>query len=67
MKKRLAEDGIEYYEPEINLVIGKNPSIHKKQWRRLLADNQNGFRLLTYDKLLIDAAQRLEDMIRVMP
>jgi len=30
VKKRLAEDGIEYYEPEINLVIGKNPSIHIK-------------------------------------
>jgi hypothetical protein len=66
VKRKLAVDGIEYYEPEINLVIGKKPSIHNAQWRRLLSDNQNGFRILTYDKLLIDATQRLEDMIRVI-
>lgn len=66
VKRTLAADGIEYYEPEINLVIGKKPSIHNAQWRRLLSDNQNGFRILTYDKLLIDATQRLEDMIRVI-
>lgn len=66
VKRKLAADGIEYYEPEINLVIGKKPSIHNAQWRRLLSDNQNGFKILTYDKLLIDATQRLEDMIRII-
>ena len=66
VKRKLESDGIEYYEPEINLVIGKKPSIQNGQWRRLMSDNQNGFKLLTYDQLLNEATQRLVDAVTVI-
>lgn len=61
VKRALAADGIEYYQPEINLVIGKRPSISNAQWRRLLADNQNGLKITTYDTLLSEAQNRLSE------
>lgn len=61
VKRALAVDGIEYYQPEINLVIGKKPSISNAQWRRLLADNQNGLKITTYDTLLCEAQNRLSE------
>lgn len=60
VKRALAADGIEYYQPEINLVIGKKPSISSAQWRRLLAD-QNGIKITTYDTLLNEAQNRLSE------
>jgi hypothetical protein len=60
VKRALAVEGIEYYQPEINLVIGKKPSISNAQWRRLLAD-QNGLKITTYDTLLIEAQNRLSE------
>jgi len=61
VKSRLSSEGIEYFEPEINLVIGKKPSIPINQWRRLYADNQNNIKIITYDTLLEEAKQRLFD------
>ena len=63
VKKTLSREGIEYYEPEMHLVIiGKTPSIPGAQWRRLLADNQNNIKILTYDYLLKEAKQRYSDV-----
>ena len=66
VKKALAEEGIEYYEPEINLVIGKKPSISTSQWRRLLTDNQRDIRITTYDTLCDEAKQRLTDVEKIL-
>ena len=66
VKRALADEGIEYYEPNINLVIGKKPSIPIYQWRRLLADNQSDIRLTTYDMLYEEAKQRLADAENIL-
>jgi hypothetical protein len=66
VKRALAADGIEYYEPEVNLVIGKKPAISNSQWRRLLADNQNGLRLITYDNLLKEAQNRYSELTKLL-
>lgn len=66
VKRKLAAEGIEYYYPEINLVIGKKPLISNEQWRRLQTDNQGGFKLITYDGLIKEATQRLADMENLM-
>ena len=66
VKRALAEEGIEYYEPEINLVIGKKPSIPTAQWRRLLAGNRDDIRLITYDTLFEEAKQRLSDIGKLL-
>lgn len=66
VKRTLAADGIEYYEPEINLVIGKKPAISNAQWRRLLAENQHGLRLITYDALLEEAQSRYSEITRFL-
>ena len=66
VKRALAAEGIEYYQPEINLVIGKRPSISNAQWRRLLADNQNGLKITTYDTLLCEAQNRLSEFERFL-
>jgi hypothetical protein len=66
IKRALAADGIEYYEPEINLIIGKKPSIPVTQWSRLLADNQNGLKIITYDTLLDEAKCRIADFERIL-
>jgi hypothetical protein len=62
VKRVLAAEGIEYYQPEINLVIGKKPSISNAQWRRLKSDNENGLKILTYDTLLKEAKDRLSEI-----
>lgn len=66
VKRALADEGIEYYEPEINLVIGKKPSIQTSQWRQLLAGNQNNIRIITYDLLYKEAKQRLADAENIL-
>lgn len=59
VKRKFAEDGIEYYQPEIHVVIGKRPDITNAQWRRMLADGQD-LKVLTYDSLYKSAEQRLK-------
>ena len=66
VKKALAAEGIEYYEPEVNLVIGKKPSIPINQWRRLLVDNMNGIKIITYDMLYEEAKRRLIDLEAIL-
>ena len=60
VKRRLALDGIEYYEPEYRLVIGRNPDISLTQWRNLKISNENGLKISTYDELLKEANKRYD-------
>jgi len=39
-----ADRGIEYYEPELSLVIGREPNIPVKQWRWLMSQGQSDVR-----------------------
>lgn len=58
VKRSFEQKGIEYYEPTINLVIGKKPQIPTNQWRRLLSQ-ENELEIITYDMLLEKAKLRL--------
>jgi hypothetical protein len=58
VKRDFAKQGIHYYEPSLNLVIGKEPSIPHATWR-YLATSDNDVRILTYDNLLSQMENRL--------
>ncbi len=60
VKKILADDGIEYYTPELRLVIGKTPDIPLEQWRWLKKSNENDLKIITYDELYEGLKSRLE-------
>lgn len=60
VKRKFAAEGIEYYEPEINIIVGKKPSISQQQWRRIITENSNGIKIQTYDAILSEAAYRLK-------
>lgn len=61
VKRALADDGIEYYEPVINIVIGKTPSLPTANWRRLVSQEKE-LNILTYDALAEEARIRLDTM-----
>lgn len=60
VKRALADDGIEYYNPELRLVIGKTPDIPLEQWRWLKKTNENDLKIITYDELYDGLKSRLE-------
>ncbi|HEY9815672.1 MAG TPA: Shedu anti-phage system protein SduA domain-containing protein, partial [Candidatus Obscuribacterales bacterium] len=59
VRKRLAEEGIEYYEPELKVVIGRRPSIPQKDWRWLLKSCDRDVKLITYDCLIEEMKARI--------
>lgn len=65
VRRQFEKEGIEYFEPEIHLVIGKRPEISNKQWRRIVAD-ESALRILTYDKLYKSAENRLKSLARIL-
>jgi hypothetical protein len=52
VKKTFALQGIEYYEPEYRLLIGRNPDISINQWRNLKKSHENDLKILTWDDIL---------------
>ena len=59
VRRRLAEEGIEYYEPELKVVIGRRPSIPQKDWRWLLKSCGREVNLITYDCLIDEMKARI--------
>ncbi|OFX34295.1 MAG: hypothetical protein A2X08_17265 [Bacteroidetes bacterium GWA2_32_17] len=51
VKRTLAKDGIEYYNPELRLVIGRTPDISIEKWRWLKKSNERELKIITYDEL----------------
>ncbi len=45
VREKLAEEGIEYYYPSLNLVIGHKLQIPHKQWRWLKSTNEKGLKI----------------------
>ncbi|MEX0967651.1 MAG: Shedu anti-phage system protein SduA domain-containing protein [Bacteroidia bacterium] len=60
VRRRFEKEGIDYYEPELRLVIGRKPNIPQGQWRRLKTENQDNLKLLTFDDLLEEMKFRLD-------
>lgn len=65
VRKKFKGEGIEYYNPQINLVIGKRPNLPTNQWRWLLSQHQD-LNILTYDDLLKEAKLRLNSMKKLL-
>lgn len=61
VKRYFSGQGIEYYQPSLNLVVGKTPQIPHDQWRWLLSTSENGVKILTFDDLLAEMRMRLKD------
>lgn len=59
VKEMLKRDGIEYYEPSLNLVVGRTSTLPHDEWRWLIASNKD-VKILTYDNLLTEMSNRLK-------
>lgn len=66
VKRRLAQEGIEYCEPSLNLVVGKTPQIPHEQWRWLVSNYDKDVKILTFDDLLEQMRQRLRDRVEFL-
>lgn len=58
VKKKLEQQGIEYYEPQLRLVVGGKPEIANDQWRRIKHDNEKGLTITTYDDIIEEMKMR---------
>jgi hypothetical protein len=58
VRKSFALQGIEYYEPEYHLVIGRNPDIPINQWRSLKKSHETDLKIITYDDILNEMRER---------
>src|SRR4030042_54030 len=52
VKSKLFKEGIEYFYPELRLVIGNKPDISHEQWRWLKTTNENKFKIITFEDLI---------------
>ena len=60
VKRHFANQGIEYFEPSLNIVVGNKPQISHEQWRWLVS-NDKSVNILTFDNLLDEMKHRLSD------
>jgi hypothetical protein len=58
-REHFRKEGIEYFCPEMRLVIGRKPDISVNQWRRLKSSYESNIKILTYDSLLEEMSSRL--------
>ncbi len=65
VKRSLEARGIQYYNPTINLVIGKRPNLTQRQWDWLMAQH-NDLRIITYDDLFDAAKARLTVLKKIL-
>ena len=65
-KRHFASQGIEYYEPRLNVVIGRTPQIPHEQWRWLRTANEGAAKIITFDDLLVELKSRLTDRFAVL-
>jgi hypothetical protein len=63
VRDKFAQDGIEYFEPSLNLVVGKTPQITHEQWRWLLASNGERVKILTFEDLINEMKIRLTEKL----
>lgn len=66
VKRHFAREGIEYFEPSLNLVIGRTPQIPDAEWRWLLRESERDLRIFTFDELLAELRSRFEDHYEIL-
>lgn len=59
VRRQFEKEGIEYFQPEIHVVIGRSPEISNAQWRRIISD-ESSLNILTYDDIYKSAELRLK-------
>lgn len=65
VKKAFENRGIQYYNPEINLVIGRRKDIPICQWRSLIEEHDR-MKILTYDDLYKQAQYRVNALKKLL-
>lgn len=65
VRRRFEKEGIEFFQPEIHLVIGRRPEITNGQWRRIIADEPM-LKILSYDNLYKAAENRLRSFADIL-
>jgi antiviral defense system Shedu protein SduA len=65
VKRYFAKEGIEYFEPSINLVIGRTPQIPEAEWRWVLSESERDMRIFTFDELFAELRSRFEDRYEI--
>jgi len=63
VREHFRNEGIEYFYPEMRLVIGRKPNMSVNQWRKLKSSYENNIKILTYDLLLEEMRSRLQSYI----
>lgn len=58
VKQKFAREGIEYYYPELRLVLGNKPDISDEQWRFLKTTNENRLKIVTFEDLIMEMKTR---------
>jgi hypothetical protein len=66
VRKILYNEGIEYYEPVVSIIIGSNPTLPKSQWRRMVDQNSNDLNIMTYTDLLKEMQIRLDTRAKII-
>lgn len=65
-KKYFARQGIEYFEPQLSVVIGRTPQIPHEQWRWLKTSLESQIRIYTFDDLLNELRSRICERITLL-
>jgi hypothetical protein len=66
IKEMLSQEGIENCEPCVRLVLGKNPQIKKETWKWILSNNEDNLNILSYDKLINEMKNRIDDRSKLL-
>jgi len=66
VRREFSKEGIEYFEPELRIVIGRRPQISQQDWWWLIKSNENNVKITTYDDLLAEMENRLKDRCEIL-
>ena len=58
VKQKFYDEGIEYFCPELRLVIGNKPDISYQQWRWLKSTNEHRLKIVTFEDLIDEMKMR---------
>ena len=65
VKKKFYSEGLEYFYPELRLVIGNKPDISIEQWRWLKTQNENKLKIITYEDLISSMKIRYKQNLEI--
>jgi hypothetical protein len=63
VRRKLALSGIEYFKPELKLVLTKKPDISLEHWRSLKSNNETFLKIVTMDDIFKEATMRYQNQL----